>query len=292
MVEWGQKAPVSPAGLAMRVWIGTSGFSYPDWVGEFYPAGTKAANMLGFYAAHFPLVELNYTFYRPPTASALAALADKAPPEFRFLVKLPQTISHEQRPDDLPSFRLAAGQLERRGQLAGVLCQLPQSFHHGKRNLSWLASVGSSLEGLRPAVEFRHRSWARPEIPAWLAEHGLDLVAVDVPDLPGLYPRGWVQATDRAYVRLHSRNAGKWYAGDKVRYDYLYPDDELAGWVDAAVANAGHTGEALFLFNNCYDGQAVVNARRLAELFGRRAPEIPVVAPFGEAAPVQRTLFE
>jgi uncharacterized protein YecE (DUF72 family) len=141
----------------MQVWIGTSGFSYRDWVGDFYPAGTKPANMLPFYARHFPLVELNYTFYRPPTASALVALADKATPEFQFVVKLPRSISHESRPDDLPSFRLAASSLSRRGQLAAVLCQLPQSYHHSKRNLSWLATVGEALAELRPAVEFRHR---------------------------------------------------------------------------------------------------------------------------------------
>jgi uncharacterized protein YecE (DUF72 family) len=276
----------------MRVWIGTSGYSYPDWVGEFYPAGTRPAAMLGCYARHFPLVELNYTFYRPPTASALAALAEKTPPGFRFVVKIPQTISHERRPDDLPSFRLAAGELARRGKLAGVLLQLPQSNHYGKHNLNWLASLAKPLEGLRPAVEFRHHSWARPEVPRWLAGHGMDLVAVDVPTLPGLYPRGWVQAADRAYVRLHSRNAGNWYAGEKSRYDYLYPDDELAGWVDETVAHAANTGEALFLFNNCHGGQAAYNARRLAALFARRAPELPVVAPSGGPSHVQRTLFE
>jgi uncharacterized protein YecE (DUF72 family) len=178
------------------------------------------------------------------------------------------------------------------GRLAGLLCQLPQSFHHGKQNLAWLARLARALEGLRPAVEFRHRSWARPEVVPWLSEQGLDLVAVDVPNLPGLYPRGWAQAAGRAYVRLHSRNAGNWYGGDKARYDYLYPDAELEEWVEAALANAGHTEEALFLFNNCHDGQAPRNARRLAELFALRAPHVEVVAPFGEVSPVQRSLFE
>src|SRR5262249_10789697 len=101
----------------MQVWIGTSGYSYKDWVGDFNPPATRPANMLPYYSRHFPLVELNYTFYRPPTASALAALADKAPEGFQFLVKLPQTISHEGRTDDLPAFCLATLQLERRRQL-------------------------------------------------------------------------------------------------------------------------------------------------------------------------------
>jgi uncharacterized protein YecE (DUF72 family) len=276
----------------MRVWIGTSGYSYPDWVGDFYPPGTKSGNMLLHYARHFPLVELNYTFYRPPTASALAALAEKAPPGFQFIVKIPQTISHEQRNDDLLSFRLAAGELARQGRLLALLCQLPQSCHHGRRNLNWLAMLGDALGGLRPAVEFRHRSWARPEMPRWLAARGLELVAVDAPDLEGIYPSGWVQAGRRAYVRLHSRNAANWYAGGKDRYDFFYSDQDLDEWVGAASSAAGETEEALFLFNNCHGGQAVVNARRLAELFRRRAPGLPLVGPFGEPAPVQGELFE
>jgi uncharacterized protein YecE (DUF72 family) len=276
----------------MHVWIGTSGYSYPDWVGDFYPTGTRPGKMLNYYCQHFPLVELNYTFYRPPTVSALAAQADKTPEGFQFLVKVPQTISHELRREDIPSFRLAAGELARRGRLLGVLLQLPQSCHHGKKTLPWLESVAESLQGLRPAVEFRHRSWVRPEIPEWLAERGLDLVAVDAPDLPGLYPSGWVQSGRRAYVRFHSHNASNWYTGDKERYDYLYSDTELGEWVDAAAAAERETDEGLFLFNNCHRGQAVVNARRLVELFASRFPEKSLVAPFSEPEPVQRSLFE
>jgi uncharacterized protein YecE (DUF72 family) len=276
----------------MQIWIGTSGYSYPDWVGEFYPSGTRPANMLAYYTQQFPLVELNYTFYRPPTVSALAALADKTPPEFHFLVKLPQTISHEGRPDDLPSFCLAAGELARRGQLSGVLCQLPQSFQYSQVKLDWLAGLAEVLQNLRPAVEFRHRSWVRREMPEWLASRGLDLVSVDAPDLPALYPSGWVQSGRRVYVRLHSRNAANWYDGGKLRYDYFYRDAELREWVDAAKSQAGRTDEAMFLFNNCYGGHAAVNARRLTDLFRERSEaRATVVEPFAETAPVQRTLF-
>jgi uncharacterized protein YecE (DUF72 family) len=276
----------------MQIWIGTSGYSYPDWVGDFYPSGTRPGKMLNYYCQYFPLVELNYTFYRPPTVSALAGQADKTPPGFQFLVKVPQTISHELRRDDLPSFRLACGELARRGRLLGVLLQLPQSCHYGKSTLEWLAAVGDGLHGLRPAVEFRHRSWVRDEIPDWLAARGMDLVGVDAPDLPGLYPGGWVQSGRRAYIRFHSHNAANWYAGDKERYDYFYSDEELADWVEAAAAAERATDEGLFLFNNCHRGQAVVNAQRLAELFSERAPQLPVAAPFVTPEPVQRTLFD
>src|SRR5262249_52326613 len=93
--------------------------------------------------------------------------------------------------------------------------------------------LAAHLSGLGAAVEFRHRSWAEPEVPAWLAGLGLDLVAVDAPRLPGLYPRGWAQSGRRVYVRLHSRNGEKWYQGEKERYDYHYDDGALQEWVDA-----------------------------------------------------------
>jgi uncharacterized protein YecE (DUF72 family) len=275
----------------MDVWIGTSGYSYPDWVGPFYPPGTRPGNMLAYYSRVFPLVELNFTFYRPPTADVLARLAGQTPPGFQFLVKIPRTLSHEQGPRDLPGFRTAVAELERRGRLAGLLCQFPQSTHYGRTALRWLETLARELSGLRLAVEFRHRSWARPDLPAWLAERRLDLVAVDVPDLPALFPRGWVQSTPRAYVRFHSRNAGNWYAGGVERYDYGYADGELAPWVDAA-ARAEGAEEALFLFNNCHGGRAAADARRVRALLAERAPQLHVVEPFAGPPPAQRSLFD
>jgi uncharacterized protein YecE (DUF72 family) len=99
----------------MNAWIGTSGYSYPDWVGDFYPPGTRCTKMLAYYSRFFPLVELNFTFYRPPTRDVLLRLADSTPSPIQFLVKLPRSLSHEQRNDDLKSFSVAAATLHERG---------------------------------------------------------------------------------------------------------------------------------------------------------------------------------
>jgi uncharacterized protein YecE (DUF72 family) len=276
----------------MDVLIGTSGYSYPDWVGDFYSAGTRPGGMLPTYARTFPIVELNFTFYRPPSPAMLERMAEKVPSTFRFVVKLPQTISHEASRADLPTFRLAAEALARRGQLAGLLCQLPQSAHNKAPVRAWLKVLAQELGHLDLAVEFRHRSWAVPEVAPWLAGLGLDLVAVDVPDLPGLYPAGWVQAGPRAYVRLHSRNADNWYGDEKERYDYNYSDAELGQWIDALVEAAPTTQRALLLFNNCHRSQAAHNARRLQTLLAHQRGDLFVVAPPAPAQPVQGTLFE
>jgi uncharacterized protein YecE (DUF72 family) len=278
----------------MQIWLGTSGYSYSDWVGSFYPPGTKAGRMLHEYCRHFPLVELNFTFYRLPTPAMLVRLADQAPAAFQFVVKLPRTLSHDASPDDLPAFRDAVDALRERGQLAGLLCQLPQATHQGPKVRAWLEYLGRELAGRQLAVEFRHHSWARADVPEWLRQHGIDLVAVDVPPIPALYPAGLVQPGPRVYVRLHSRNAINWYKSDKERYDYDYDDAALMGWIDALRGAADGTERVLLLFNNCHRSQAADNARRMHELMGRLLPEHDVVPPFAapETEGRQRLLFE
>ena len=276
----------------MRVWIGTSGYSYSGWVGEFYPEGTPSSRMLSHYGRHFPLVELNFTFYKAPTRATLTRLADKAPPGFQFLVKLPKTISHDHSPLELPGFRHAVEGLARRGQLAGLLAQFPQAMHCTRPACDWVTTLARELSDLPLSVEFRHRSWFREGLPAWLAEKAVNLVAVDAPSLPGLFPRGFVRSTSTAYVRLHSRDAGKWYAGGSGRYDYDYTDEELGEWVDALLNEdkAGKTEKALVMFDNCHRSQATVNAKRMRTLLAAH-PQLDVVPAFAPPLPVQKTLF-
>lgn len=281
----------------MDVWIGTSGYSYPDWVGPFYPPGTRPQAMLAQYARHFPLVELNYTFYRPPTPEALTRLAERTPPGFQFLVKMPRTLSHEERPDDLPGFRASIAALAQRSALLGVLCQLPQASHYGKTRLAWLEQLAVELRPYRLAVEFRHRSWYRPDVPLWLAERQVDLVSVDVPPIDALYPSGLVRSGPRVYVRFHSRKASHWYLGGHDRYDYDYDDAALRGWMGELLSQAGEVSQAMLLFNNCMHSQAADNARRMAELFreaaGGSGGRVHLVEPFAptSAGPRQRSLF-
>jgi uncharacterized protein YecE (DUF72 family) len=278
----------------MRIWLGTCGYSYPDWVGTVYPRGTKSGQMLALYSRLFPAVELNFTFYRTPTAAMLARQAEQTPPGFQFLVKVPRTLSHDADLADLQPFRDAAEELLQRDRLLGVLCQFPPSFRFGERAQSRLVALARGLAGLTPAVEFRHHSWHRPEVPAWLAEHGLDVVSVDVPALRALYPRGLVQPGPRVYVRFHSRDATRWYAAGERRYDYRYSEAELAEWVRAFKETAHQTERAVVLFNNCYGGQAVDNARQLRNLLRRLAPELEIVEPpAGASAAVRQTsLFD
>jgi uncharacterized protein YecE (DUF72 family) len=248
--------------------------------------------MLSHYCRVFPLVELNFTFYRPPTPAMLARLAESTPPWFQFVVKLPRLLSHDHQENELAPFRDAVEALRPNGRLSGLLCQLPQAAHYSRANLDWLDRLARDLAECRLAVEFRHSSWFRPSVRSWLEERRLELVSVDVPDLPALYPRGLVQAGPRIYLRLHSRNAANWYLSDKERYDFNYTDESLTEWIEALRGAAGRSSQALILFNNCHRSQAAENARRMTELLARLAPELDLVAPFAPAAPQQRSLFD
>ncbi|GBD36868.1 hypothetical protein HRbin36_01996 [bacterium HR36] len=263
--------------MSIEVWIGTSGYSFPDWVGPFYPPNTPAGRMLRYYARHFPLTELNYTFYRVPTPRELIHLVEKAPAGFRFVVKLYQSITHELKQEDAPAFQEALAAMSQTGALLGVLAQFPERFHNAKQTRAWVEQLAQWFGNYTLAVEFRHRSWDRETIRRWL--HGLNVlqVSVDVPPLPTIFPTKLVLTDSTLYLRLHSRRAATWYADDKARYDYLYKDEELLEWVEAM--RQARPRRAWILFNNCHRGQAAINAQRMEKLLRSFPQDFNLVPP-------------
>jgi uncharacterized protein YecE (DUF72 family) len=111
----------------MRVWVGTSGFSYPPWRGSFYPAKLPAADMLAFYAQQLPTVEINNTFYRMPSPTLLERWSAATPADFVFALKCSRRITHEMRLHDAQSAveRFAKGAATLESKLGPVLFQLP-----------------------------------------------------------------------------------------------------------------------------------------------------------------------
>jgi uncharacterized protein YecE (DUF72 family) len=263
----------------MQLWIGTSGYSYPDWVGAFYPAGMSPQKMFTHYVQRFPLVELNYTFYRPAESSSLLRLAQKAPEGFQFIVKLHQSISHERKLTEVRGIREAVDALQQENQLLGLLCQFPQEFHYTQQNRGWVETVADKFPGHALAVEFRHHTWHVPEVNDWLRQRQLHLVSVDVPNIPNLYPRRLVLTNRLIYIRLHSRNKNAWYGQEKSRYDYNYSDQEMLEWTQALALANDKADRALMLFNNCHGSQAALNAQRVQKLLEKMNTPFEVVPP-------------
>jgi uncharacterized protein YecE (DUF72 family) len=259
---------------ACRLWIGTSGYSYAEWTDAgFYPSGTKSGQMLPVYAQHFPITELNYTWYQMPKAHAIDRMRQLAPPDFRFAAKLTRTLTHEVNPDQwrgqAVQYRNGIAPLIQTRQLVAILLQFPPTFVRMPNNRHYLAALLDELDGLPLAVEFRHASWATDRVFSELERRRTTLVAVDEPDLPGLFPKlDIVTNPDLFYIRFHGRNAGGWRSGNmQKQFDYDYNDDELREWTHTRIAKmVAHAGSGVIFFNNHVRAQAPRNAIRLINL--------------------------
>lgn len=272
----------------MHVWIGTGGFGYTDWVGELYPPGLPPGKMLAHYSRRFPVVELNFSFYGAPSFDRFVRQAHQTPPGFRFTVKVPQSISHERSDRELSTFHAAVHGLG--DKLAGLVLQFPQSFHHDRAHRRWLEHVCGELAPFPVGVEFRHWTWSRPDVPEWLESHGAYLIAVDVPELPQLFPRGLVRSGRTLYVRFHTRCADAWYTADRERLEYDYPLESLATWADQVAYEAPAVDDCYLIFNNCRGPFALQNADRIRQLLCGRLG-VHVVDPFAVPGPTQLSLF-
>ncbi len=261
-----------------RLWVGTSGYSYAEWADAgFYPPGTKSANMLPFYAQNFPITELNFTWYQMPKARALERMHRQAPADFRFAAKLTRTLTHEIDPGQwrgqAVQYRDGIAPLIQARKLTAVLLQFPPSFVRAPQNRRYLAALLDELDGLPLAVEFRHASWATDRVFAELERRRTTLVAVDEPDLPGLFPRlDIVTNPGLFYIRFHGRNAKGWRSGNmQKQFDYDYGDDELRQWADIRIAKmARQASSGIIFFNNHVRAQAPRNAVKLINLLIER----------------------
>lgn len=250
--------------------VGTSGYSFRDWVGTFYPAATQPKDMLANYVRNFETVEINFSFYRVPSARTLGAIASRTPPGYRFWVKANQATTHEGDRSVTAAFREGLAPMIEARKLAGVLLQFPQRFHRTVANRKFLAQVIEDLHDMPLAVEFRHGSWEHPAVLEGLRQRNVTLVVPDVPDLPGLFHSGPAATTRTGYLRLHSRNAGKWYAQDGVeRYDYSYSQAELMEILEGWEGLDEPMDEVYAFFNNCHQGQAAQNAEALRRILGQ-----------------------
>jgi uncharacterized protein YecE (DUF72 family) len=170
----------------MKILVGTSGWSYKEWKGSFYPDKLPQNEMLGFYASRFPTVEVNNSFYRIPSEKVLAGWAQQVPPDFRFVLKASRRITHNSRLADadgsLEYFLRAVNPLgERRG---ATLFQLPPTF---KKDAARLRDFLARLpKRWMAALEFRHASWFDDEVYDLLRSHDVALVAVDEDETEGM----------------------------------------------------------------------------------------------------------
>jgi uncharacterized protein YecE (DUF72 family) len=183
----------------MKVRAGTSGYSYKEWKGSFYPEKIAASAMLAYYAKHFSTVEINNTFYRMPAANVLLGWSEQVPAGFAFVIKASKRITHDKRlkniEDDVAYLLKTMAALgEKRGPL---LFQLPPFF---RKDVDCLRAFLDLLPSEWPAaLEFRHQSWFEDDVFGVLREHNASLCLADADDeleIPFVATANW------GYLRL------------------------------------------------------------------------------------------
>ena len=252
------------------IYLGTSGFSYNDWVGPFYPLGMPKREWLLYYAREFNCCEINATFYTSPKPATLVAMANKTGEGFLFVIKATQRMTHEQKENGevFTAFRKLLTPLIDRGKMGCVLAQFPYSFRFNRKNHGYLEVFRERLRDLPIIIEFRNAQWLRPEMFDWLRRNELGFCCVDEPQLPNLLPPVAEATTNVAYVRFHGRNKEKWWQHEHAyeRYDYSYSAEELEEWLPN-IRNLDKIAEKTFIFaNNHWQGQAVDTIRQLRML--------------------------
>lgn len=232
--------------MRLRVLVGISGYSYPEWKGNFYPKKIAAKDMLRWYAERFQTVEINNTFYRMPTEGLLRGWAEQVPEHFSFVLKAPRRITHDKRLQDCGELmtyvvRTASTLGPRLGPL---LFQLPPYF---KQDVPLLKSFLRELpEQRRVAFEFRHRSWFADEVYETLRAHGAALCVADTGEEPAA---PLVATTDWGYLRLRRED---------------FSDQELQHW--ARRIRAQPWREAYVFMKHEEEGRGPKLAARLMEI--------------------------
>lgn len=276
----------------------------------WYPADIRTpADRLAYYAARFPIVEVDSTYYTPPNERNSALWAARTPPRFTFNVKAfslltqhptrPAALYKDLRPDtakknvyldDLSPavvdavwerFLSALGPLQDAGKLGALLFQFPQWFPIGKRTKAYILECQERCAGsgaaMRICVEFRNAGWMSPENRAetldFLASYAIPYVCVDMPQgHPSSIPPVLAATANLAVVRFHGHSE-RWNSRDIYeRFGYRYPAAELAEWAPKVAALAESADTTHVLMNNCYRDYAQTNARQLADYISALEP--------------------
>jgi len=253
----------------MTYLFGTSGFSYDDWKGNFYPEGIKKNEMLSFYDSMFKTVEINVTYYTIPSADAFAKMAGKTKDEFEFVVKVNQETTHRRRENksSVNSLIEALKPLSEQKKLGGLLAQFPYSFPNTEQNRKYLLNTKEFVRDIPLFIEFRNASWNKTAIKEFLKVNDIGYVNVDEPNLKGLLPQQDWLTSDIGYIRFHGRNEKKWWDGKgSERYEYEYNTDQLKEWLVRISDVLKKSYKSYIFFNNHPKGNAPANAQSLQNL--------------------------
>ena len=283
--------------MIKKVHIGPAGWSYKDWEGVVYPkkAGSKF-DPLSYLAQFFDTIEINSSFYRPPTPTTTKSWARRVADnsEFTFTAKLHRVFTHERGKatvEDEKAFREAMDPLVEARKLGAILIQFPWSFKNTDEERAYLMRLLTQFQEYPLVLEVRHVSWNTPAIYEELEERGVGICNIDQPLFSKSIKPAAVTTSGIGYVRLHGRNYADWFreqAPRDDRYNYLYSLDELDPWITRIKEVAKQTRESYVITNNHFLGKAVVNALEIKSILAGK--KVPAPLPLFEKYPQLETV--
>ena len=265
-----------------RIRCGIAGWSYPDWDGYVYDATVK--DSLRFMAGFVDMIEINSTFYRPPSIRTAESWAKRTEdvPGFFFTAKLHQDITHGGRiePDMVKAFHEGMKPLADRNMLRHLLAQFRYDFADttdGREHLRRIREAFGDIANI--TFELRHNSWQSPDALVYLQSLNATVANLDYPTARNSFNLRHCRVGDHAYLRLHGRNAKAWFSRDAGRdetYNYLYSPTEVDEIVRRAVELADMSKSLTLVANNHYQGKEAVNILQIkSKIVGGKVPVPP-----------------
>jgi uncharacterized protein YecE (DUF72 family) len=277
---------------AKKVYIGTSGYYYDDWLGLFNPPrrrstltmpegpGDDSRDRLRFYQRYFSFVEINSTYYQVPELAHFVDIESRSKNTMLYAVKVHKDLSHTNRFDigqgrELMKRHIAAvSPLVETGRFYSFLIQLEDHLYRSMERLDYLLAVASEAVKMRIDVhiEFRHKSWHTKNTLQALKDAGVGICNTDLPPIPHAFPLRAYATTDKGYLRYNGRNLANWYpagaqttakekiAARNARYDYLYSPEEMVELLKGQLELMTKTSALAVAFNNHFRIKAILNA--------------------------------
>lgn len=266
-----------------KLYVGTAGWSYKDWIGSFYPkAQSTDFNWLEYYSQFFNCVEVNasyYTYIDPKVVKSwLQHTTDKN--DFLFTIKLHQDFTHKKSfaKENTKAVKLVLDQLAGEGKLGGLLMQFPYSFSLDKESADHVKNLIDTFSDYEKFIEVRHKSWFIKRFFNFVKQNNSSLCTIDQPVMGQAVEFEPITVGDNLYLRFHGRNEEAWsksiknfgkkqtYKEQSSRYDYLYSPGELIE-IDQKLKEVIDTvNKVIVIMNNHPHGNAVANALELLHL--------------------------
>ncbi|AFH49725.1 Hypothetical protein IALB_2020 [Ignavibacterium album JCM 16511] len=273
--------------MSVKYYIGTAGWSYKDWVPNFYPKNQSGGfDWLQFYSHYFNCVEVNstyYTYISPKIVEGWIKKVENAD-EFIFHIKLHQDFTHKRKFDEqnIKAVRYNLDLLKKSERLGGLLVQFPYSFSFDGASVQQIQKIKDIFSDISCFVEVRHSSWRNKRALEFFGQNDLTLCTIDQPQIGQTIPFEPIVTNNKAYIRFHGRNVEAWkkslsnfgkeqtYEQQSSRYSYLYSPGELVEIAQKIKAIENKVKEINVIMNNHPKGNAVANAFELIHLLEQK----------------------